>query len=237
MTIHKQTLSTVMTATATGDEPCIVISTGAVDRQLDEIVPGGGDFRAYLKNPVVLFGHDHHALPVGVTTSLHVTNGGVQAKWRWLENNARAAAVRNAFDQGALRAASIGFVPRESVRNGRGGLRFTEWELVEWSLCAVPANGEAVRVLRSLGLQSETERVEVLDVTGFSENELVRLAAGTNRHRSEPFGDPYRRDHEITDVSREDLRTSVQGVVRVALAAAVRAETAKALNRARGRVD
>ena len=213
MTIHKQTFATVMTATATGDEPAITISTGALDRQLDEIDPDGGDFTAYLKNPVVLFGHDHHSLPVGMTTSLRLTYDGVQAKWRWLENDARAAAVRNAFDQGALRAASVGFIPRESVRNGHGGQKFTKWELIEWSLCAVPANGEAVRVLRSLGLQPETEEREiVLDVSGFTRGRTGPTRARARYRSGEPFGDPHRRDHEMSPTSaREDLRAILEG--------------------------
>lgn len=75
MSIEKHTFATVIEASTTGDEPSITISTCAVDREHDEIVAKGGDFTAYLKNPVVLFGHDHRALPVGATTRLDVESG------------------------------------------------------------------------------------------------------------------------------------------------------------------
>ena len=65
--------------------------------------------------------------------------------------------MRNAWEQGLLRAASIGFRPLESSPNGRGGLSFTRWELLEWSLVAVPANAEAVRALKSLNLLADDE--------------------------------------------------------------------------------
>jgi hypothetical protein len=90
-------------------------------------------------------------------------------------------------------------------------------------------------VLRSLGL--DTGRVEVLDVSGFSDSELVRLAAGTRHRWSEPYGDPHRRGHEITDISPADLRVILEGVVRVAIASTVREETTRALNKRLGRVD
>src|SRR5574338_119000 len=106
--MQKQMFRTVVDAT--GDEPSIVISTMGTDRDGDEVVPEGGVFDAYLKNPVVLLGHDYGALPVGSTTALDVVPGeGVRARFRWLENDAFADRVRNAFEQGVLRAASIGF--------------------------------------------------------------------------------------------------------------------------------
>src|SRR5688572_13265949 len=107
--MEKQTLATVATVTAKGDEPEITITTVALDRDNDEIVPEGGDFTAYQKNPVVGFGHfRNESIPVGVTTSINVVAGrGIRARWRWLEGDPFAARVRNAFEQGVIRAASI----------------------------------------------------------------------------------------------------------------------------------
>lgn len=143
---------------AKGDEPTIIISTGSLDRQGDELVPTGAALDAYRKNPVVLFAHDHNELPVGSTTSISVDASGIRAAWKWLENDARAARVRNAYDQNVLGAASVGFVPLAWEDLDGGGLRFTKWELLEWSLCPVPANPEAIRVLKGLGLDSPASR-------------------------------------------------------------------------------
>jgi hypothetical protein len=114
-----------------------------------------------------MFGHDMRELPVGASTSIEVERGrGLRARWKWLEGDARAARVKNAFAQGVLRAASVGFralawEPREAGR----GVRFTAWELLEWSLVPVPANQEAVRVLRSLDLWRGDDDQVVLELT------------------------------------------------------------------------
>jgi hypothetical protein len=71
----------------------------------------------------------------------------------WLENDKRADAVRNAFDQGVLNAASIGFRPVDSEPLPGGGQRFTAWEMLEFSLVPVPSNPGATRTLmKRLGL-------------------------------------------------------------------------------------
>lgn len=71
----------------------------------------------------------------------------------WLENDADAARVRNAFEQGVLNAASIGFMPQkwEDIE-GTYGRRYTKWQLLEWSIVPVPSNPDAIRTLKSLGL-------------------------------------------------------------------------------------
>jgi HK97 family phage prohead protease len=151
--LKRQTYTTVAGPPDDG-MPSMTITTAATDREQDEVVPEGIDLRAYRRNPVVLFGHDHRSLPVGVATSLDVSPGeGIRATWRWLEGDPFADRVRNAYDQGVLRAASIGFSVKEYERNDHGGLRYTQTELLEFSLVPVPANDQAVRsVLRSLGL-------------------------------------------------------------------------------------
>ena len=64
MSMQKQTFATVASPAATGDEPSIVISTTNIDRDRDVIVPEGGDFRPYLRNPVVGFQHMFHDVHV-----------------------------------------------------------------------------------------------------------------------------------------------------------------------------
>lgn len=153
MTIRALTVPTVVRAA--GDEPEIVISTAAVDREGDILEPDGAELADYQKNPVVGFGHfRQEPMPIGATTSVTREPGrGLRARWRWLEGDPFAARVRNAWEQGVLRAASVGFLPlaHEPRKDGRG-LRYTRWTLLEWSLCPVPANPEAVRTLKALGL-------------------------------------------------------------------------------------
>ena len=150
----RKTFATFQTVVkTTGDAPEITISTRALDRDGDILEPSGADFSHYLKNPVVLFGHDHYALPIGRTTSLKIEGDSIQASFAWLENDPDAARVRNAFDQRVLNAASVGFLPMDyEPMKDSYGRRYTKWQLLEWSLVPVPSNPEAVRTLKSLGL-------------------------------------------------------------------------------------
>jgi HK97 family phage prohead protease len=208
---QKRTFTTATTALAKGDEPEILISTTALDRDRHEVVPEGADLTAYRRNPAVLFGHDMHALPVCSTTWLEIIPGrGIRARWRWLEGDDFANRVRNAFEQGVLRAASIGFLPTSSEPNGKGGRRFTAWELTEWSLVPVPSNPEAVRALKGLGL---LDRDDV----------LLRLS------------DDEGEDDEPTFSARE-VAEVLPGVLRECLRDAIRREATRAIQHARGRI-
>lgn len=139
--------------------PSMRVSTITPDRDGDRIFPEGCDAKHAQKNLPIMFGHDYRALPVGTGTGLTITPGKwIDATFRWLENDQFAERVKNAFDQGILRAASIGFKPLARVPNEFGGFDITKWELLEVSLVPVPANPEAVRSLKTLGLLEPERR-------------------------------------------------------------------------------
>jgi HK97 family phage prohead protease len=131
--------------------PSCTITTNTPDRAGDRVLASGARLANFWRNPAVLFGHDYHTLPVGKATALTPTDTSLRASWRWLANDPFADRVRNAWDQGVLRATSIGFLPITSVPNGKG-YDHTAWELLEFSIVPVPANPEAVRTLKALGL-------------------------------------------------------------------------------------
>jgi HK97 family phage prohead protease len=148
-----------VTATVSGDvkiaEAEMVVSTPGVDSMGDRVVPEGVQLARFRRNPVLLWGHDAHTLPIGTVTQLTVEpRRGLRARWRWLAGDEFAARVKNAWDQGIIRAASIGFLPLESTPNDRDGYDHRQWELMEISLVAIPANAEATRQLKALGLTS-----------------------------------------------------------------------------------
>jgi len=144
-----------------GATPTVTISTAAQDRDGDVVIPTGGDFSNFKKNPVVLWAHDYSGLPVGRCTDLQADATGIRAAWTWSDVDDRAVAVRRAWESGFIGAASIGFRPITCEPNGMGGQVYHSWELLEFSLCPVPANPAATRMLKRLGLWSE----EVFDVT------------------------------------------------------------------------
>lgn len=148
----KQLYVTATALDVSSDEPSLTISTINPDRVGDRVIPEGGRFEHFMKNPALLWGHDYGSIPIGTVTRLDVVPGaGIRASWRWLEGDAFADRVKNAWTQGVIRASSIGFRVLESARNAETkGEDIASWELLELSLCAIPMNPEAVRTLKGL---------------------------------------------------------------------------------------
>ena len=106
----------------------------------------------YAKNPVVMWAHDvagrseSGGLPIGRTVKLSkVANGMVVADFEFLDDDPFAQRVKNAWDKGFLRAASISWLPVEGEPSDEGRWRDTRSELLEWSIVAVPADPDALR--------------------------------------------------------------------------------------------
>jgi hypothetical protein len=138
----------------TPDGGRIIITTPALDRDKDRVFPGGANVTDYLKNPVVLWGHnrqDPWAI-IGKTTALTINEGSITADFEL-----RPAAsdtdpqhiIRALWENGFVRSASIGFRPEiDTVKaNGMGGMDIPSWSLLEWSLIPIPANQEAMRAV------------------------------------------------------------------------------------------
>lgn len=143
-----------------GDERCLrfTISTGVVDREQDTIAVAGWDLSNYLRNPVVLWGHDAERLPIGRAIEVGVVNNALKATVRFIpadtpEGGAFAESVYRLARQGFLGATSVGFRPIKwdyTNDQARGaddwfpGIDFEQQELVELSVVTVPANPEAL---------------------------------------------------------------------------------------------
>ncbi len=129
----------------------IVASTPAVDRDRDRVMPMGGDFTNFNKNPVLIFGHNYYEpwAVIGRVSEIAADASGIRMKpeLRQPANEADPMhIVRALWDQNLLRASSIGFIPLETRDNEFGGRDFTKWELLELSLTPIPANQEAIRL-------------------------------------------------------------------------------------------
>ncbi len=156
----KYLLSTVTASPSDKGLPSCVISTINADRDHDHVIPEGMDATAFMRAPVLMWSHGgsdrYAALPIGTVTSLNVTPGqGITASWKWLENDPWADRVKNAWEQGVVRGTSIGFRPTKMEPNAQGGVDHLAWELLELSVCPIPANPEAVRTLKALGLMDD----------------------------------------------------------------------------------
>ena len=150
------------------DSGTITISTGSVDRDRDRVIPSGADVSNYLKNPVVQWGHNYRDpwATIGKTTSLEIGQDGIKASFDFREpvNEADPMNVIKAlWGSNMIRSASIGFNPTEWEENDQGGLDFTSWELLEWSLVPIPANQEALRASVKGLSDGETITYHIID--------------------------------------------------------------------------
>ncbi|MBU2685851.1 MAG: hypothetical protein KKF27_21630 [Gammaproteobacteria bacterium] len=129
-----------------------------VDRYGDIVEAKGGDFSEYKKNPVLLAFHNSRAFPIGAVIKLW-REGTATIGWLFfMDNDLDPTGISDtAFRMaaaGILKAGSIGFIPKEieepddkkraKLQMGKFGVIFLKWELVEFSVCPVPANPNAL---------------------------------------------------------------------------------------------
>jgi HK97 family phage prohead protease len=131
------------TLTKSGDAFTFVASTASVDR-MGDTVEQDFDLAEYLRNPVVLFGHDHDQ-PVGKALDVRFENGQLVADIEFAPTE-RGQEIKALVDHGTLRALSIGFTPGDTQVKSDGGLSFAKNSLLEISIVPVPANPDALRI-------------------------------------------------------------------------------------------
>jgi hypothetical protein len=132
----------------------VVITTENLDRYQEVISLEGWELEHYRSNPVVLWGHDHHQLPIGVATSVDIVDGKMVARGKFAPH-AFAQTIRQLYEMGMMRATSDGFIEKE-----REGNLITKAELLEFSFVSVPANPYALSLLANPKGEQTAELVE-----------------------------------------------------------------------------
>lgn len=130
----------------------VTIAANEKVRQPPEIDFAGMSTDNYSRNPVVMWAHDavgrspSGGLPIGRTLSLAKTQEGkVVVDFEFLSDDPFAQRVKNAWDKGFLRAASISWLPLETVPTPQGSWRDTRSDLLEWSIVSLPADPDALK--------------------------------------------------------------------------------------------
>ena len=85
------------------------------------------------------------------------------AEFEFLEDDPFAQRIRNAWDKGFLQAASISWLPIESMPAKSGGARDVRAELLEWSIVSVPADPDALRETHRRMLESLVTNIDGQD--------------------------------------------------------------------------
>jgi len=151
-TIYRQA---ALKAAGKGDARVVdcVASTDAMD-SYGECVEQKWMLDRYTANPVVLFAHDSRQLPIGKASNVRMEGGALHATLEFVGDdvNPKAGEVWRSIQAGVLRAVSVGFDPhstRWEKREDREVLVLSDNELMEISVCAVPANPDALMRLRT----------------------------------------------------------------------------------------
>jgi HK97 family phage prohead protease len=169
-----------------------VASDESVDRYGDIIRARGWDLSHFKNNPVLLFGHDSSAVPIGKVPDVRVEGTRLVADVEFRPEGDSAAAddVYSALQGGFLSAVSVGFLPTAEPNaiwaaddpkhlSWPTGYEFVGQELLELSVVPVPANPQALALARSLHLSEATQRRLLI----FDERASARVAAQQRRNQ------------------------------------------------------
>ena len=124
------------------------LSTFDLDRFGERIDPQGWDFKRYMDNPVVEWAHRYDIPAIGKIESLTIDDEGLHGLVYFNDKSYDPFgwAIGQRVKAGVIRAGSVGFrvveieIPdRDTAKDGTS-LIFRKQELLEFSICNVPAN-------------------------------------------------------------------------------------------------
>lgn len=122
-----------------------IMSTFDTDRDFEKIDPSGWSLKNYLSNPVILWSHDYSIPAIGYAENLKadtVLEGDIRFNDK--EYDEFGWSIGQRVKAGALRCGSVGFrVDEVEFVEGQKrecDLIYRKQELLEFSICCVPAN-------------------------------------------------------------------------------------------------
>lgn len=121
------------------------------DRTDERFSKGSWKLDNYMKNPVVLWAHNNHDLPIAKAVNIREEESGLVADTQFDDQSQFAMSVFSLYQRGFLNAFSVGFRPTKHIFEGiegtdRKGITWIESELLEFSAVPVPANPGALAI-------------------------------------------------------------------------------------------
>ena len=158
-----------------------VMSTFDTDRDFEKVDPKGWNLKNYIANPVILWSHDYTIPAIGYAENVKaetVLEGDIVFNAKEFDEFGWSIGQR--VKAGALRCGSVGFIAEEveflEAKDRECDLIFRKQELLEFSICCVPANPFAQH--------GGTKRLEIMEVIQDEPEELSyfeRLSRGLAR--------------------------------------------------------
>lgn len=144
-----------------------IMTTGTTDRDNETVDPQGGVFDDYLRNPAVQFNHDTDDFPIGRLTGApwndyigegtrYASVGGPKrmallGNVQFSKENPKGDLAYRMAKEGTLGGGSISFLPMGNTKKNReGGNHYDRWKLLEFTVCPVGSNPDAVAVAKRL---------------------------------------------------------------------------------------
>jgi HK97 family phage prohead protease len=134
----------------------VVASSANTDRDGDVMIAEGWELKNFLKNPLILWSHNPTLPPIGKATRVWIEKGLLKAKILFDMADPFAQMIYRKFQEGFLKAVSVGFIPKE--QNERG--EWVKQELLEISAVGIPANADALRTANYKKFESEVKSFE-----------------------------------------------------------------------------
>jgi HK97 family phage prohead protease len=124
------------------------LSTYDLDRFGERIDPQGWDYKCYMANPIVEWAHNYMIPAIGKIEGLTVDENGLHGVvcFNSKEYDLFGWAIGQRVKAGVIRAGSVGFrateieIPDKATAQDGTTLIFRKQELLEFSICNVPAN-------------------------------------------------------------------------------------------------
>jgi HK97 family phage prohead protease len=132
------------------------------DRDGDTINQLGWDLANYQKNPIILWGHNSYAPPVGKTMNLRLEGGKLLFDFEFA-STPFAQELKALVEEECLNTFSVGFMPKDFGREELGEATFETAELLEISLVSIPSNTDAVVTSRAFKSMSKSHQKMLKD--------------------------------------------------------------------------
>jgi len=143
------------------------LSTFDLDRFGERIDPQGWDFKRFVNNPVVEWSHRYDIPAIGKIEGLTVDDEGLHGLVFFNDKSFDAFgwSIGQRVKAGVIRAGSVGFrvveieIPSKEDSKDGTSLIFRKQELLEFSICNVPANPFAL----AKSIEAETKQIQELN--------------------------------------------------------------------------